>query len=282
MRALQASQVDVGACACCCCYLHLSALCLVERRIALPPCVHRLQLYYRSNRFHPPAKQLSLSCLAGQAAHWSDRQTVLVSAPSYHLCSASHLLPPSLQGKLRIGLAEQTVLVALAHAAVLQKDGGAKGSSEAVAGRLEQAAQIVKQVGGERVNGLPGIREQFAGHSMEIRHSAKAGQDSVNLRAFRLPSLCCRCAANDTPPNKAPLTHLPNMLGSVLASPPFVTQVYSECPSYDELIPALLAHPVEELPRRVHFKPGVPIKPMLAKPTTGGWRLLRAWCCVLC
>lgn len=46
-------------------------------------------------------------------------------------------------------------------------------------------------------------------------------------------------------------------------------QVYSECPSYDELIPALLAHPLEELPQRVHFKPGVPIKPMLAKPTTG-------------
>jgi hypothetical protein len=46
-------------------------------------------------------------------------------------------------------------------------------------------------------------------------------------------------------------------------------QVYSECPSYDELIPALLAHPLVELPERVHFKTGVPIKPMLAKPTTG-------------
>jgi len=50
---------------------------------------------------------------------------------------------------------------------------------------------------------------------------------------------------------------------------PCVPQVYSECPSYDELVPALLAHPLEDLPQHVHFKPGVPVKPMLAKPTTG-------------
>ena len=53
--------------------------------------------------------------------------------------------------------------------------------------------------------------------------------------------------------------------------------MYSECPSYNELVPALLNHPLEELPQHVHFKPGVPVKPMLAKPTTGraGLLLLR-------
>jgi ATP-dependent DNA ligase len=45
--------------------------------------------------------------------------------------------------------------------------------------------------------------------------------------------------------------------------------VYSECPSYDQLIPALVAHGVEKLPETCHFVVGVPIKPMLAKPTTG-------------
>lgn len=68
---------------------------------------------------------------------WYDFTTLVWHTP---------LPAPCAQGKLRIGLGEETVLAALAHAAVLQKE-GPRGSSEAIAGRLEQAAQIVKQVG---------------------------------------------------------------------------------------------------------------------------------------
>ena len=47
-------------------------------------------------------------------------------------------------------------------------------------------------------------------------------------------------------------------------------QVFSECPSFDEIVPALLAEGgIERLPERCHFRPGVPVKPMLAKPTNG-------------
>lgn len=95
----------------------------------------------------------------------------------------------ALQGKLRIGLAEQTVLVSLAHATVLQRGGILDGKMN-VAEKLEEASRIVKGV-------------------------------------------------------------------------------YSECPSYDDLVPALLSLKIEEIPSKVHFKPGVPIKPMLAKPTNG-------------
>jgi DNA ligase-1 len=105
----------------------------------------------------------------------------------------------ALQGKLRIGLAEQTVLAALAHAVLLQRErlgdaaaAAAAGASspEALAAALERGAQTLKRV-------------------------------------------------------------------------------FSECPSFDELVPALLAAPVADLPARVHFKCGVPVRPMLAKPMTG-------------
>ncbi len=105
----------------------------------------------------------------------------------------------ALQGKLRIGLAEQTVLAALAHAALLQRErlgdaaaaaAAGAGSPEALAAALERGAQTLKRV-------------------------------------------------------------------------------FSECPSFDELVPALLAAPVADLPARVHFKCGVPVRPMLAKPMAG-------------
>ena len=94
-----------------------------------------------------------------------------------------------LQGKLRIGLAEQTVLTALA-AAVELETGGAALDGGALANRLERAAAAVKRA-------------------------------------------------------------------------------YSQCPSYDELVPALLDVGCARVGERVTFTPGVPVKPMLAKPTAG-------------
>lgn len=98
----------------------------------------------------------------------------------------------SLEGKLRIGLAERSVLVALAHAVYTTRTAktadAKKLSKEQTAEALEQAADVVKAV-------------------------------------------------------------------------------FSELPNYDLIIPALLEHGTEGLAEHCKLTPGIPLKPMLAKPT---------------
>ncbi|WVQ84501.1 hypothetical protein IAT38_006653 [Cryptococcus sp. DSM 104549] len=94
----------------------------------------------------------------------------------------------SLEGKLRIGLADKTLVVALAHAMVLREMGDKRPPPEELAKKLEQGADIVKAV-------------------------------------------------------------------------------YSELPSYDLVVPALIKGGVEGLRKNCKLTPGVPLKPMLAKPT---------------
>lgn len=104
---------------------------------------------------HSPRLNLPLHCAQAHHRAWTTTNQVTL-----------------LQGKLRIGLAEQTVLAALAQAVLLQRpenqDNG-KGKGSTTAGQLEEASQAVKYV-------------------------------------------------------------------------------YSQCPSYDQLIPALLTHPISVRP----------------------------------
>jgi len=46
-----------------------------------------------------------------------------------------------------------------------------------------------------------------------------------------------------------------------------IRKVYSEVPSYDALLEAALRVPLVELNTHCHFQPGIPVEPMLAKPT---------------
>ena len=54
-----------------------------------------------------------------------------------------------------------------------------------------------------------------------------------------------------------------------------VKRAFSECPSYSLLIQALLAAPLHELYLRCRLVPGVPVHPMLAKPTKEIGEVLR-------
>jgi DNA ligase-1 len=101
--------------------------------------------------------------------------------------SEAKFLVRFLEGKLRLGLAERTVLVAIAQA-VVAHEAALKGEKAPSAEQLSQGEAVLKQT-------------------------------------------------------------------------------YSELPSYEVIIPAMLEHGILNLPRECKLQPGVPLKPMLAKPT---------------
>ncbi|KAL5118305.1 ATP-dependent DNA ligase Cdc17 [Pleosporales sp. CAS-2024a] len=61
--------------------------------------------------------------------------------------------------------------------------------------------------------------------------------------------------------NKTPST------ADLAAAEAMLKTVYSELPSYEVIIPAMLEHGILQLREKCRLQPGVPLKPMLAKPT---------------
>jgi DNA ligase-1 len=112
-----------------------------------------------------------------------------------------------LQGKLRIGLAQSTVLISLAHA---------------LSFTIPETVDCTF-VKGEQEN------------------------ENENVKVFQ----------DDAAPIEKRLEAAVNM----------VKQAYSEVPSYDALLDAALKVPLVGLHEACNFHPGIPVAPMLAKPT---------------
>ncbi|KAI0068215.1 ATP-dependent DNA ligase [Artomyces pyxidatus] len=133
-----------------------------------------------------------LKDIALSSGHSSQNKKVSIITKLLAACQGEEAkyIVRSLEGKLRIGLAERTVLVALAHATVLaeQEQTGKRWNKEKLAARLEEGSSILKSV-------------------------------------------------------------------------------YSELPNYDQVVPALLNVGISKLHDDCKLTPGVPLKPMLAKPT---------------
>ena len=137
----------------------------------------------------------------------------------------------SIQGKLRIGLAEQSVLVALAQAISLE---------------VCLAHEVIK-------------------HNMSARPSSIC---LLNMCGLVLAPTCAFVQRIGTggEVQKPPGDELANMLETAAVA---VRTAYCECPDYEKLIPALLEHGTDNLLQHVHFEPGTPVKAMLARPTNG-------------
>lgn len=127
-----------------------------------------------------------------------------------------------LQGKLRIGLAQSTVLISLAHALTFT---------------------IPSTIQEDKVK-LADIKE------VDNDDNAKDNDD-------------------DDDDGKAPIEK------KLEAAVNMVKQVYSEVPSYDALLDAALKVPLHALHDACSFQPGIPVVPMLAKPTKSAQEVLK-------
>ncbi|XP_047483404.1 DNA ligase 1-like [Penaeus chinensis] len=140
-----------------------------------------------------------IASLAGNDAHGKKIDKI---KDIYIACRASEsrYLVRSLNGKLRIGLAEKSVLQAIAQANYLTPPGQKYPPNIINAGKTIGSKQLKKQF------------EKY---------------------------------------------------GTILST------IYNEFPSYDKIIPILLTEGIEELPKYCSLTPGIPLKSMLAHPTTG-------------
>jgi len=129
-----------------------------------------------------------------------------------------------LQGKLRIGLAQTTVLASLAHAVVLTRPKG------------------VELLGEDRLNEIRGL-------------DGKEGA---------YPDFARKMCSKNLP--------LDVKLETAVA---IIKKAYSEVPSFDSLLDALLSVPLQEVHKACTLKPGIPVEPMLAKPTKSVLEVLK-------
>jgi DNA ligase-1 len=146
----------------------------------------------------------------------------------------------SLQGKLRIGVAQQTVMVAIAHC----------------------FAQCPPSVVLKRIAADAAADPEVVDAVAEVDTTGMSDDDYV--RATLVPAM------NSVPAEAKTLRekwgHLKKEERSELAVIA-VKRAFSECPSSSVLVKALLDAPLYDLYKACKLTPGIPVAPMLAKPT---------------
>ena len=160
----------------------------------------------------------------------------------------------ALQGKLRIGIAAQTVLVSLATAFAACVPQGIRKMME------EDKFTIGGSDGEDIINEIPTDNEadnevQWYEHLAKIR--AKQPVEAVKLQQ-------ALAGPKDTKRKAGFLLQKEQIIELTVIA---VKRAFSECPSLTLLVQALLSTPIYMLYRACRLRPGLPIAPMLAKPT---------------
>ena len=206
----------------------------------------------------------------------------------------------SLQGKLRIGTAEQTVLVAIAHSFVGTTSSSSASSSSSSASTV---MDVEGEGEGEAEDDDEDEKTTIKATTKEVTTTASSSSSSSSSSASTAdadkatgdvptePSLMeLISAAKETEPEEAAKLRkdVARRVQKGLSSRGLLTKkeldeyseiavkrAFSQCPNLTLLITALLSRPIHELYLSCRLIPGVPVAPMLAKPTKATSEVLK-------
>jgi DNA ligase-1 len=198
----------------------------------------------------------------------------------------------ALQGKLRIGTAAQTVLVSLATAFAksippavsqqmlqdsnsLEVEEEEEEEGEEEEGETAAAAAAAADTGKSASNSSDAGKASAAGDEMRIDSTGNSlsVHDLHSAVVEKQPQEARKLQAGTAGVSKsaARLKEEERVELSVIA----VKRAFSECPSLTLLVKALLTSPIYALYRTCRLVPGLPVAPMLAKPTKAIGEVLR-------
>ncbi|CAB1098420.1 unnamed protein product [Ectocarpus sp. CCAP 1310/34] len=198
-----------------------------------------------------------------------------------------------LQGKMRVGLTDTTVMVSLAHAAVTcpseavlaaeeaekaladqEREGGKEDDDDddddgGGGGKGEGDERPADATGEEKAEGSDDGKEGVAGEPAAVADKSGDGTDGGGTGGGEEGDASQEEEIDGLIPvaralRDTPASHLEQRLELACQ---LVKQAYSECRNLDQIIKAILSAPLYRLQQACRLTPGVPVLPMLAKPT---------------
>mmetsp|Transcript_12946 Transcript_12946/g.19482 ORF Transcript_12946/g.19482 Transcript_12946/m.19482 type:complete len:812 (+) Transcript_12946:66-2501(+) len=174
----------------------------------------------------------------------------------------------ALQGKLRLGTAAQTVLIGLANAfasPLFTGTGVEEDSPTGVKSMVSEADDdgLVDSDDEDDVIVAKGKRKRSLENITESQENDNESDSAVEKDMVEM----LEKVAVRPPPEAVKLSgRLSRDVRNEMAVIA-VKRAFSECPSLSVLVDALLHHPLHDLHKHCRLTPGVPVAPMLAKPT---------------
>jgi len=158
-----------------------------------------------------------------------------------------------------------------------------------VKGVFERFQKIAKTTGNrcmdEKTRLMNGLFVSAKNHEATFLVRALQGKMRIGLqeqtvfqalgRAIAFTPLAADCEGSERIADRSKKTKASKMHQHETHYTEIVKQVFAECPNYEIVIPALVKHGIFKLHDHVHLTPGIPIKAMLAKPTTGVKEILK-------